>query len=132
MTPHRRKLILVVAALIVIIAAGTLLFRQVPETVSAPLFVVVVVLEVIFAPIPGGAVGSLGAARFGFWQAWPLLYAGNIIGTTLVFFLARRWGTSLFEANVPDRVRKRYDGYLQSRPLLLWLVYAVPVLPVDV
>jgi uncharacterized membrane protein YdjX (TVP38/TMEM64 family) len=77
-------------------------------------------------------VGYLGAARFGFWQAWPLLYFGNIVGTTLVFYLARRWGTPLFEANVPDRVRVRYDGYLKNRPVLLWLVYAVPVLPVDV
>ncbi len=131
MTPRRRKLILAIAVLVVIVAGGTLLFRQVPETVSAPLFVLVVILEVIFAPIPGGAVGYLGAARFGFWQAWPLLYVGNIIGTTIVFFLARRVGTPLFEENVPDRVRRRYDSYLQERPILLWIVYAVPVIPVD-
>lgn len=132
MKPHRRNLALFVALLIVILAGGTLLSRKVPETVSAPLFVLVVILEVIFAPIPGGAVGYLGAARFGFWQAWPLLYVGNIIGTTAVFFLARRWGTRLFEENVPDRVRNRYDRHLQQRPVLLWLVYAVPVIPVDV
>jgi uncharacterized membrane protein YdjX (TVP38/TMEM64 family) len=132
MKPHRHTVVLVIAALVVIVAGGTLLFRQIPETVSAPLFVLVVILEVIFAPIPGGAVGYLGAARFGFWQAWPLLYVGNIVGTTIVFFLARRWGTRLFEQNVPDRVRRRYDGYLQQKPILLWLCYAVPVIPVDV
>lgn len=132
MSPHRRKLVLVLAVLVVIIASGTLLFKRIPETVSAPLFVLVVILEVIFAPIPGGAIGYLGAARFGFWQAWPLLYFGNVIGTTLVFFLARRWGTPLFEENVSDRARRRYDEHLQKRPVLLWLVYAVPVIPVDI
>lgn len=120
------------AVLVVIVASGTLLFRRIPDTVSAPLFFLVVILEVVLAPIPGGAVGYLGAARFGFWHAWPLLYAGNIVGTTLVFFLARRWGTPFFEANVSDHARQRYDEQLERRPVLLWLVYAVPVIPVDV
>lgn len=132
MSPRRRKLIMVLAVLAVIVATGTLLFKRIPETVSAPLFILVVILEVVFAPIPGGAIGYLGAARFGFWQAWPLLYIGNVVGTTLVFFLARRWGTPLFEENVSDRSRRRYNEQLQKRPVLLWLVYAIPVIPVDI
>ena len=132
MTPRRRKLILLAAVLVVIVASGTLLFRRIPDTVSAPLFVLVVILEVIFAPIPGGAIGYLGAVRFGFWQAWPLLYFGNVVGTTLVFFMARRWVTPLFEEFASERVRRRYDEQLQKRPVLFWLAYAVPVIPVDI
>ena len=33
-------------------AAGTLLFRQIPTEVSAPLYLLVVIIEVIIAPIP--------------------------------------------------------------------------------
>jgi uncharacterized membrane protein YdjX (TVP38/TMEM64 family) len=128
----KRKLAVAVAVILVVVASGALLFQQVPDSVSAPLFLLVVVLEVVVAPIPGGAIGYLGAARFGFWQAWPLLYLGNIIGTTLVFWLARRYGAPLFEASVSARARERYDHKLQKRPFLLWLAYAVPVLPVDV
>jgi uncharacterized membrane protein YdjX (TVP38/TMEM64 family) len=130
--PRTQKLVIVAAVLLVIIFAGTLLFRQIPEEVSAPLFLLVVIIEVIVAPIPGGAVGYLGAARFGFWQAWPLLYIGNVVGTTIVFFLARRFGTPLFEENVPQKTRARYDRILERHPVLLWLVYTVPLIPVDV
>jgi uncharacterized membrane protein YdjX (TVP38/TMEM64 family) len=131
-TPRTRKLLTVAAVVLVVVIAGTLLFRQIPAEVSAPLFLLVVIVEVIVAPIPGGAVGYLGAARFGFWQAWPLLYIGNVIGTTVVFFIARRYGTPLFEENVAERTRVRYNRLLEHHPVLLWLVYSVPLMPVDV
>ncbi|MGH7448504.1 MAG: TVP38/TMEM64 family protein [Longimicrobiales bacterium] len=132
MSPRTQKLLFVAAVLLVIVIAGTLLFRQIPETVSAPLFLLVVIIEVVVAPIPGGAVGYLGAARFGFWQAWPLLYIGNVIGTVLVFFLARRYGTPVFEENVAPRTRARYNRLLDHHPVLIWFVYAIPFVPVDV
>ena len=91
-----------------------------------------VIVEVVIAPIPGGAIGYLGAARFGFWQAWPLLYIGNLIGTALVFTLARKYGTPLFEENTSSKTRERYDRLLEGHPLLLWFFYTVPLIPVDV
>src|SRR5512145_1511419 len=93
MTEGKKKLIIAAAVVAVVFIAGTLLFQQIPATVSAPLFILVVIVEVVIAPIPGGAIGYMGAARFGFWQAWPMLYIGNIIGTALVFTLARKYGT---------------------------------------
>jgi uncharacterized membrane protein YdjX (TVP38/TMEM64 family) len=132
MKPVTKKLLLLGAVILVLVVAGALLMQQVPATVSAPLFILVVIIEVVIAPIPGGAIGYMGAARFGFLHAWPLLYIGNVIGTTLVFFLARRIGTPLFEENVSENTRKRYDYMLQHNVLLLWIVYSVPLIPVDV
>lgn len=132
MTEGKKKLIIAAAIVAVIFVAGTLLFQQIPATVSAPLFILVVIIEVVIAPIPGGAIGYLGAARFGFWQAWPLLYIGNLIGTALVFMLARKYGTPLFEENTSSKTRERYDRLLEGHPLLLWFFYTVPLIPVDV
>ena len=132
MTEGKKKLIIAVAVVAVLVIAGTLLFRQIPATVSAPLFLLVVIIEVVIAPIPGGAVGYMGAARFGFWQAWPLLYIGNIIGTTIVFLLARKYGTRRFEENASSKTRDRYNRLLQGHPALLWFFYTVPIIPVDV
>lgn len=132
MTEGKKKLLVAAAIVAVIFIAGTLLFQQIPATVSAPLFLLVVIVEVVIAPIPGGAVGYMGAARFGFWQAWPLLYFGNLIGTALVFTLARKYGTPLFEENTTSKTRERYDRLLQGHPLLLWFFYTVPLIPVDV
>jgi uncharacterized membrane protein YdjX (TVP38/TMEM64 family) len=129
---RKRRLVLVCGVLALLIVAGTLLLQQIPATVSKPLFLFVVVLEVVIAPIPGGAIGYLGAARFGFWGAWPLLYLGNIIGTPIAFFLARKVGTPIFEENVSARTRARYDYILNNHPLLLWGAYSVPLIPVDV
>lgn len=132
MQPRKQRLALAIAAVMAMVACGVLLFRQIPEQVSEPLFLLVVILEVIVAPIPGGAIAYLGAARFGFWEAWPLLYVGNVIGTTIVFWLARRLGAPVFEENVSARARMRYNYILESRTVLLWLVYAIPLVPVDV
>jgi uncharacterized membrane protein YdjX (TVP38/TMEM64 family) len=132
MTEGKKKLIIAAAVVAVVFVVGMLVFEQIPATVSAPLFLLVVIIEVVIAPIPGGAVGYLGAARFGFWQAWPLLYIGNLIGTFLVFTLARKFGTPLFEENTSSKTRERYDRLLEGHPLLLWLFYTVPLIPVDV
>ncbi|HEX6308225.1 MAG TPA: VTT domain-containing protein [Longimicrobiales bacterium] len=132
MKASTQRLLVAAAVVLVIIAAGTLAMRQVPEQVSAPLFLLVVIIEVIIAPIPGGAVGYLGAAKFGFWQAWPLLYIGNVIGTVTVFYVARRLGTPIFEENVSGKTRERYNRMLHEHPRLLWLAYSVPLIPVDV
>src|SRR5690606_14816656 len=126
-----QKLASIAAVVLVVIASSVLLFRRIPEEVSAPVFLLVVILEVIVAPIPGGAIGYLGAARFGFWQAWPLLYIVNVIGTTIVFLLARRFASPIFEYTVPPRARVRYNAIPERGTVLLWLVYAVPLIPVD-
>lgn len=132
MTARRRRLLIALAVITVVVVAGMLMYRRLPESVSAPLFVLVVIVEVVVAPIPGGAIGYMGAASFGFWRAWPLLYIGNIIGTTLVFLLARRLGTPIFEENVTARTRARYNYILERHPLLLWLAYVIPIIPVDI
>jgi uncharacterized membrane protein YdjX (TVP38/TMEM64 family) len=128
----RTKLALIAGVIVLILVAGTLVVSRIPETVSVPLFLLVVVLEVIIAPLPGGPIGYLGAARFGFWTAWPLLWIGNVIGTSIAFLLARRLGTALFEEHVNPSTRARYDALLDGNLLVLWLVYAFPVAPVDI
>ncbi len=132
MAPGKKKLVIAVGVIILLVVAGMLVLSQVPATVSAPLFVLVVVLEVIIAPLPGGPIGYLGAARFGFWASWPLLYIGNVIGTTIAFVLARRFGAPLFEEHVAAKTRARYDALLDGNTVWLWTVYALPIAPVDI
>jgi len=132
MEPVKKKLILAAGVVVLLVVTGMLVLQNVPETVSAPLFVLVVVLEVIIAPLPGGPIGYMGAARYGFWTAWPLLWIGNVVGTTIAFFLARRFGAPIFEESVSAKTRARYDALLDGNQLTLWLVYALPIAPVDI
>lgn len=129
---RKKTLALWAALILLVVAGGALIIQRVPDNASAPLFVLIVIVEVVIAPIPGGAVGYLGAARYGFWQAWPLLWVGNVIGTAIAFLLARRIGTPIFEDNVSPKQRARFNEILQGHPLILWFFYSVPMIPVDV
>jgi uncharacterized membrane protein YdjX (TVP38/TMEM64 family) len=94
-------------------------------------FVLLVVLEVVVAPIPGGIIAFLASAAWGFWQSWPLHYLGNVAGGLLVFWLARTLGKPFVDRYLDERRRAKIESWLFGRPWLIWLVYAVPVFPID-
>lgn len=131
MSPRARRLLILLAAILALCVVGLLFFRRIPEEVSAPLFLLAVIVEVIVAPLPGGVIGYMGAARFGFLTAWPLLYLGNVIGTTLLFLAVRRFGAPIFAENVSEATRKRYESIVEGNRFLFWFFYAVPLIPVD-
>ena len=43
-----------------------------------------------------------------------------------------QFGAPLFEENVAPRTRDWYNRLLNGHPVLLWLVYAVPIIPLDI
>jgi uncharacterized membrane protein YdjX (TVP38/TMEM64 family) len=103
-----------------------------PEQIGPLLFFLVILTEVIVAPIPGGVIAFVGAAQLGFWVAWPILYAGNVIGSNILFHLARRFGRPWVERHTAEKQRRRYEAVLERHPRLLWIPYALPVFPIDV
>lgn len=103
-----------------------------PEQLGPLLFFLVILAEVIVAPIPGGVIAFVGAAQLGFWVAWPILYAGNLIGSNVLFHLARRFGRPFVERHTNEKQRRRYEAALERHPRLLWIPYALPVFPIDV
>jgi uncharacterized membrane protein YdjX (TVP38/TMEM64 family) len=103
-----------------------------PEELGPLLFFLVILTEVIVAPIPGGVIAFVGAAQLGFWTAWPILYAGNVIGSNVLFHLARRFGRPWVERHTKEAQRLKYERALARHPRLLWIPYALPVFPIDV
>lgn len=135
-SPRRVAAGLILAG-VILAGLGAALFLD-PETViqaSGPLsrvaFVLLVIMEVVVAPIPGGVIAFLASAAWGFWQSWPLHYVGNVVGGLLVFWLARTLGKPFVDRHVNPRSRERIEGWLFGRPWLMWLVYAIPVFPID-
>jgi uncharacterized membrane protein YdjX (TVP38/TMEM64 family) len=102
------------------------------EDLGPLLFFLVIVTEVILAPIPGGVIAFVGSAQLGFWTAWPILYAGNVIGSNVLFHLARRFGRPFVERHTKEKQRVKYERALERHPRLLWIPYALPVFPIDV
>lgn len=130
-----------VAAIVLVgmlLVAVVALVRLDPETVvsaAGPLakvaFVLLVVMEVVVAPIPGGVIAFLASAAWGFWQSWPLHYVGNVVGGLLVFWLARTLGKPFVDRYVDERRRRRIEDWLFGRPWLIWIVYSLPIFPID-
>jgi uncharacterized membrane protein YdjX (TVP38/TMEM64 family) len=102
------------------------------EDLGPLLFFLVILTEVIVAPIPGGVIAFVGSAQLGFWVAWPILYLGNVIGSNILFHLARRFGRPFVERHTKEKQRRKYERALERHPRLLWIPYALPIFPIDV
>jgi len=90
-------------------------------------------LEILVAPIPGFILAiASGYAFGGFWGAI-YVYVGNLLGTSIAFFLSRRFGRPLIEHFVSSKKLDRYDCLLQNHgKILLWLIYLIPLFPSDI
>lgn len=96
------------------------------------IFFFINVLEVVIAPIPGGIIGYLGAAVLGFSKAWVILYVTNLIGATIVFFLARRIGKPYTDRMIDPRQSQRYKKFVEGNLWMMYMAYAIPIFPIDV
>jgi uncharacterized membrane protein YdjX (TVP38/TMEM64 family) len=101
--------------------------------VWAPLAVVVLqVVQVLVAPIPGQVVGLASGYLFG--TAWGTFYSvvGTGLGSWMALVLARALGRPLVERLVPASTLRRLDAAARRRGLLFFLlVFLLPFLPDD-
>jgi len=77
-------------------------------------FVLLIVLEVILAPIPPFVLYVAGGILFGaFWGGTITLF-GNVLGAVIAFFIARKYGRRLVIKKVDKRLRKHFDKFSQK------------------
>jgi uncharacterized membrane protein YdjX (TVP38/TMEM64 family) len=102
--------------------------------ILAPLVLIALqAVQVVAAPIPGQLLAVVAGYVFGAW--WGTLYnmIGVTIGSTVAFWLSRRYGRSYVETVIADDALDQFDAVSDSygRPAL-FLVFLVPGLPDDV
>lgn len=121
-----------------VILFGALLWYVRPEqifelsgTPGKLLFLLINIGEIIVAPIPGGLIGFLAAARWGFWDVWPLIYLGNVIGGMIVFILARELGSKWAHDKIGEQTYNKLQQRIDKGVGWVWLTYAIPILPID-
>lgn len=145
---RRRFLRHVVVAGLLVVAAAVLLRRHLALLtdatalrefirgfgVWAPLaFVLVQALQVVVAPIPGQVLAVVAGYLFGAW--WGTLYnvVGVTLGSTLAFWLSRRFGRAYVESIVHEDALARFDAVDDDRVRVTLLVFfLIPGLPDDV
>jgi len=96
------------------------------------LFIVVQVLQVIFAPIPGEATGFIGGFLFGVPLGMLYSTIGLTLGSALAFLLGR-WLEVHFVARVvrPETL-KRFDFLMERQgALVAFFLFVIPGFPKD-
>lgn len=96
------------------------------------IFILVQVLQVVIAPIPGQAAAFAGGFIFGFWKGWFLTTLGLVIGSLIAMVLARLLGISLVRKIVPDSIIQRFDSVIsEGGYMTFFMIFLLPALPDD-
>jgi uncharacterized membrane protein YdjX (TVP38/TMEM64 family) len=95
-------------------------------------YVFLQILQVIIAPIPGGAIEFLGGYLFGAKNGFLYSMIGLIIGSLIAFSLARIFEKLAVEKFVSPQTRKKF-GYLIGHEglILSFLLFLIPGFPKD-
>lgn len=89
-------------------------------------------LGVVVAPIPSNVTALAGALLFGTWPAFLLTWAAVVVGSILVFGLARVLGQQFVDRLVSQKVSEKYlDIIRRKRDVFLFLALLFPFFPDD-
>jgi len=96
------------------------------------IFIIVQIIQVVAAPIPGELTGIIGGYLYG--PLWGSIYStiGLTIGSWIAFMLARFFGEPLLENVVRRDVFEKFDHFMEHKGLLVsFLFFLIPGFPKD-
>ena len=133
-----RKTIFSLIAVVVVFAVVSVAMLPLIHLLSSEhgqqvIIVLLQVLQVVIAVIPGGPVPIIGGILFGQWGGLFLSLAGFFLGTVLVYYLVQWIGRPLVDRFVSESHFKKFDFLLDGKrtELLIFLVFLLPGLPKD-
>jgi len=99
----------------------------------APLaYILLQVLQIVIAPIPGGAVEFLGGVLFGVKAGFIYSMIGLTLGSWLAFSLARVFEKVAVEKFVSKQTRKKFDYLVEHQGAILsFILFLIPGFPKD-
>lgn len=99
----------------------------------APLaYILLQVLQVVIAPIPGGAIEFLGGVLFGVKAGFIYSMIGLLIGSWIAFSLARIFEKIAVEKFVSEQTRKKFDYLVEHEGVILsFILFLIPGFPKD-
>lgn len=100
--------------------------------VLAPLMMIlIIIVEVIIAPFPGGWVPMVSGYIFGSFWGGVYAWIGNVLGASISFFLAFYLGRPFVKKMIsPDKL-SYFHRWLGQKRGLIFLVYLIPIFPID-
>jgi uncharacterized membrane protein YdjX (TVP38/TMEM64 family) len=96
------------------------------------IFILLQIIQVVAAPIPGELTGLIGGYLYG--PFWGTVYStiGLTIGSWLAFLLARFFGMPLIEKVVKPQTIEKFDHFMEHQGILVsFLLFLIPGFPKD-
>ncbi|MGA2526256.1 MAG: TVP38/TMEM64 family protein [Smithellaceae bacterium] len=96
------------------------------------IFILLQIIQVVAAPIPGELTGLIGGYLYG--PFWGTVYStiGLTIGSWLAFLLARFFGMPLIEKVVKRETIEKFDQFMEHQGILVsFLLFLIPGFPKD-
>ncbi len=99
----------------------------------APLaYMLLQVLQVVIAPIPGGAIEFLGGVLFGVKAGFVYSMVGLLFGSWFAFGLARIFEKVAVEKFVSQETRRKFDYLVEHEGVILsFILFLLPGFPKD-
>ncbi len=95
-------------------------------------FILLQVLQVLIAPVPGQAAGFVSGYIFGVFPGTVYTMIGTTIGSYIAFILARKFGRPFVEKAISKSLLKKFDYVSKSKGVFaLFLIFLLPALPDD-
>jgi uncharacterized membrane protein YdjX (TVP38/TMEM64 family) len=99
---------------------------------SPLVFILLQIIQVVIAPIPGEAIEFLGGYVFGVWAGMVYSMIGLILGSWFAFSIARIFEKRAVEKFVSPELRKKFDYLIGHEGVILsFLLFLIPGFPKD-
>ena len=100
---------------------------------SSPIvYVLLQIMQVVIAPIPGGAIEFLGGYLFGAKAGFLYSMIGLLLGSWLAFSLARIFEKVAVEKFVSEQTRNKFDYLVEHQGAILsFILFLIPGFPKD-
>jgi len=81
---------------------------------AAIVFIFLVIIEVVLAPLPSFVLYAIGGVVFGTFWGGTLTLLGNVIGAIIAFKLAQSYLRNWVEKNTKEKTLKKWDTYAEK------------------
>ena len=95
-------------------------------------FIIIQILQVLFAPVPGEATGFIGGFLFGTAKGFIFSSIGLAVGSCLNFLVGRFLGKRYIRRLIPDDYLGRFDAFLKRQgAVVIFILFVFPGFPKD-